>query len=166
MNAPRTASRRASQVLLGSFVALALGTFLWGLFVVNGVRARAVHVDAALRSTAWACLAFTQLEQSWPASEDQLRGASGAWIESRVPSDGPWPGTRLEALAGSQPLDSPPEALALVAVECPGDGSPPRITARGNPSGIGTLEEVNGWLVARGKFLQSPAPGTGTPSSR
>lgn len=111
-------SRRAAQVLLAVFVTAAVGTFVWGLFVVNGVRAKAKRVDEALRSLAQACLSYHDVHGCWPDSEASLSPDA--------------------------------ESLILVEIDYPRADRPfPVIGARGNPSGVDTLGEVNGWLAAR-----------------
>lgn len=159
-------SRRAALWLMGVFVTLALAAFIWGFAVVEEVRARAKRVDVALRSTAWACLVYADQEQAWPASEEALADAAVVWQETRLPSSGNWPGTRDEAMRGGEAVDSAQIALQLVGWNGGSDGAPLTLHSRGNPSGIGTLAEVNGWLAARGKLLPKPEPTTGVPSSR
>lgn len=166
MSAAPVGSRRAALWLMGVFITLALGAFIWGFAVVDEVRARAKRVDVALRSTAWACLVYADQEQVWPASDEALADASAVWQETRLPSDGSWPGTRDEAMHGGAAIDSAQVALKLVGLNASPDGAPPILHTRGNPSGIGTLAEVNGWLAARGKSLPKPKPTTGVPSSR
>jgi len=158
-------SRRAALWLMGVFVTLALAAFIWGFAVVDEVRARAKRVDVALRSTAWACLVYADQEQAWPQSETALADATAVWQETRLPSNGSWPGTRDEAMCGGVSADAPSAALQLVGLNAGTDGSPPVLHTRGNPSGVGTLAEVNGWLAARGKSLPKPKPTTGVPSS-
>ncbi len=166
MSAAPVGSRRAALWLMGVFVTLAVTAFIWGFAVVDEVRARAKRVDVALRSTAWACLVYADQEQSWPASEEALADATVVWQETRLPSSGGWPSTRDEAMRGGVAVDSPQVALQLVGWNGGVDGDPPTLHSRGNPSGIGTLAEVNGWLAARGKSLPKPEPTTGVQSSR
>lgn len=149
---------------MGVFVALALAAFIWGFVVVDEVRARAKRVDVALRSAAWACLVYADQEQGWPSSDEALAHAAAAWKETRVPSEGGWPGTLEEAMRGGAAIDSAQDALQLVGLNAGMEGAPPILHSRGNPSGIGTLAEVNGWLAARGKSM--PKPTSGVPSRR
>ena len=164
MTSTPAGSKRAAIVLMSVFITLAVGAFIWGFAVVDEVRARAKRVDLALRSAAWACLVYADQEQAWPASDDMLAQASAFWQETRLPSDGDWPATREEAMAGGAQNDSAQDALKLVGLNAGADGAPPILHTRGNPSGIGTLVEVNGWLAARGKSLPKPTPEV--PSSR
>lgn len=166
MSTAPVGSRRAALWLMGVFVTLALAAFIWGFSVVDEVRARAKRVDVALRSTAWACLVYADQEQAWPDSDKALADSTAVWQETRLPSDGNWPGTRDEAMRGGEAVDAAVVALQLVGLNAGMDGAPPMLHTRGNPSGIGTLAEVNGWLAARGKSLPQPKPIPGVPSSR
>ncbi len=59
-------------MLLVVFVATAVGTFAWGFWVVEGVRAKARTVDVALKAVAEACLAYRTAHGAWPDSDAAL----------------------------------------------------------------------------------------------
>lgn len=124
--------------------------------VANKVRARAKETDGALRSVAWACLCYVQQgDRTWPDSEASILAvAGGAWPCERIEVQSPgWPDTREVAMAGMLIPPSAAEALKIAGLEFsknPIDA--PHVIARGNPSGIDTLEVVNGWLTAYGNL--------------
>lgn len=169
-------SRKAAKFLFFFFILLAVGTFAWGFFVAEKVRARARQVDGALRSVAWACLCYSQptsqptsqqtslaSDHLWPDSDASLIASTGAWSRETIESPGAqWPATREAALAGTVAPANAAEALAIVGVEFSKDPHDcPHITALGNPSGLDTLEVVNAWLTeyAKAQFSRSlPAP--------
>ncbi|MSR28418.1 MAG: hypothetical protein EXS03_02435 [Phycisphaerales bacterium] len=161
--APR-GSRRAARILLAVFVVTAAGTFAWGLIVVNGVRAKALETDAALRSVAWACLCYAQQERKWPASEAAFAASDGEWLcDSMSGTSSAWPSTRAEAMAGLQEPQTLAAALVLVGVEYPARaGQVPHIHARGNPSGVDTLTVINGWITAIDGARTGEAPTAGS----
>lgn len=144
-----------AKVLFGVYLVIAVATFVWGFWVVGGVRERARTTDGALRLVAWQCLCYAQSGQAgegklWPESVDALVAfaARNDCQTSALQSD-PWPASKVDALAGMTAPDSLERALELVQVEFAPDGlQAPHISARGNPSGVDTLEVVNGWLIA------------------
>jgi hypothetical protein len=142
----------AARVLLVSFVAVAIGTIVWGFWVVSGVREKARDTDAALRALAWAALCYRSASGAWPDTDESMRTTGEGWLcaERSARVEGT-PATREAALAGLTPPASFDAALVLARLTLP-PASPgnPRVDARGNPSGIGTLAEVNGWLAAAG----------------
>lgn len=146
-------SRRTAKILFFSFIAVAIGTFVFGFFVVDKVRQRAKQTDGALRWTAWACLSYAQAAGAWPSSQDALLAAREAWTNDRLPvTDAPWPATREIAMAGMVAPPTAADAMEIAGLEFSGDPrDSPRINARGNPSGLDTLEVVNGWLTAYAK---------------
>ncbi len=152
-------SRRAAKILFAAFIATALTAFIWGFFVANKVRARAKQTDGALRSIAWACLCYAQQGDGvWPRSEEAVIAASASrWPCERVVSAGTGcPQTSDEAMAGTVLPATAAEAFKIVGLEFsknPTDA--PHVNARGNPSGLGTLDLVNGWLTQ-----YRPAPQT------
>ncbi len=166
-------SRKAAKFLFGFFIVLAVGTFTWGFFVVEKVRARAKETDGALRAVAWACLCYAQQngqqsgQQSgqkqashlWPDSEATLITATSAGNCEKIDSpNSAWPATREAAMAGSTAPATLPLALGMAGVEFSKDPQAcPHLTAKGNPSGLDTLEVVNGWLIeyAKSHFLKS-----------
>ena len=154
-------SRKAAKYLFGFFIVLAVGTFTWGFFVAEKVRARAKETDGALRSVAWACLCYAQQKEShlWPDSEATLIAATSAWNCEKIDSpNSPWPATREAAMAGTTAPASLTLALGMAGVQFSSDPQAcPHLTAMGNPSGLDTLEVVNGWLTeyAKAQFLKS-----------
>lgn len=160
------ASRRAAKVLFGVFIVVAVGTFVWGFFVADRVRQRARETDSALRMVAWRCLCAAKAQGGgavmWPRNLDELAPAlEGEACAGVQPVDQRWPADPAAAMAGLQPPASASSALEIVAVEFAPDGSaPPRLSARGNPSGVDTLEVVNGWLAA---YSTIPHPRDTTP---
>lgn len=143
-------SRRTAKILFFSFIGIAIATFIGGFFVVDKVRQRAKQADGALRLTAWACLSYAQAAGTWPSSQDALLAAREAWTSERLPvTDAQWPATKEIAMAGMVAPPTSADAMEIAGLEFSGDPrDAPRINARGNPSGLDTLEVVNGWLTA------------------
>ncbi|MSQ91232.1 MAG: hypothetical protein EXS01_07575 [Phycisphaerales bacterium] len=148
-------SRRTAKVLFVIFIIVAVGSFLWGFFVVERVRERAKETDGALRSIAFACLCYAQQgDHHWPDSEEALSGAASPWdcailatvsTAAAIPA---WPPTREAALAGMVAPRTAAEALKIAGLEfSKNPADPPRVHARGNPSGLDTLTIVNDWLA-------------------
>ncbi len=155
-------SKRAAKILFAAFVVTALTAFIWGFFVAQSVRARAKQVDGALRSLAWACLCYAQQgDHRWPDSEATLVGAAtDPWTCEGITTLGSaWPATREEALAGMALPATASEALKIAGLEFSKNPiDPPHVHARGNPSGLGTLEVVNNWLTAYHSIKVNESP--------
>ncbi len=163
MTEPVRGSSRAGRLLLVAFLVAAMGTFLWGFWVVGGVRQKARDTDAALRARAWRTLCYHSAAGEWPKSDDSLRTLGEGWLCAAVAAahEGS-PATLEGAMAGLVPPDSLDSALRLARIGYAPQGTGvPRIDARGNPSGIGTLGEVNGWLAAAGGATDHPPTRTG-----
>ena len=158
-------SRKAAKFLFGFFIVLAVGTFTWGFVVVEKVRVRAKETDGALRSVAWACLCYAQQNAQqkesllWPDSEATLIAAANAWNCQQI--DSPtlaWPQSVESAMDGTKAPANLTIALTMAGVKFSNDPQAcPHLTAMGNPSGLDTLEVVNGWLTeyAKAQFLIS-----------
>ncbi|MSR70317.1 MAG: hypothetical protein EXS17_08245 [Phycisphaerales bacterium] len=144
-------SKRTAKILFAAFIATALTAFIWGYFVVQTVRARAKQTDGALRSIAWACLCYAQQgDHTWPDSEESLSAVAGdQWTcQSIAVAGAEWPATREAALAGMVLPATAVDAFKIAGLEFSKNPSdPPHVHARGNPSGLGTLDIVNGWLT-------------------
>lgn len=154
MTTAPTGSRKAAQILFASFIVVAVGAFIWGFIVVDKVRVRARETDGALRSVAWACLCYAQQENhQWPDCEATLIAANDAWACERVAvTSAQWPATRDAAMAGSTAPATVVAALEMAGLEfSKNPQESPHITALGNPSGLDTLEVVNGWLTEYAK---------------
>ena len=141
------------------FIGSLLGVFFFGNSVVARAKSSAAETDVALKSLAWAVLLSTAEEGRFPVKPSDLDGVA---ITPPVPpifEDGELPASLDEVLEGESPM-APEEALDVLVVEWPPDGTlPPVLTTGGRPSGIGTLAEVNGWLVTAARNLPSPANG-------
>lgn len=153
-------SKRAAKILFAAFIVVALAAFIWGFFVAQNVRSRAKQVDGALRSLAWACLCYSQQgSRVWPDSEATLSAAStDPWTcDSISVNSSAWPATRQEALAGMALPATVADALKIAGLEFSKNPlDPPHVHARGNPSGLGTLEVVNSWLTTYQSTLSLP----------
>lgn len=157
----RTAARVFTIVLGIAAVAVTIV----GFRVTAGVRRAAVETDRSLRSLAWAMLSYADVHGGFPAGEDALV-AFGPGADS-VPDapDGDWPRSREEALAGlaAKPV---PDALREIRVLWTASGAAaPYLAPDGLPSGVGTIDAVNGWLDARGKAGFAPSAASPAPES-
>lgn len=143
----RTAARIFAVVLGIAAVAITIV----GFEVTAGVRRTAVETDRSLRSLAWAMLAYAEVHGGFPAGEEALLGfGAGGDAIGGEPGE-TWPRNRADALAGlsAKPV---PDALREIRVLWTASGAvAPYLLPDGLPSGIGTIDEVNGWLDARGK---------------
>ncbi|MSR45377.1 MAG: hypothetical protein EXS15_08540 [Phycisphaerales bacterium] len=143
-------SRRAAKILFAAFILTAAIAFIWGFIVVEKVRERAKETDGALRSIAWSCLCYAQQgDREWPDSEESLIASESSWDCDHLAGTGTdWPATRALALDAMVSPANAADALKIAAIEFPKSaGEFPRVTARGNPSGLDTLRIVNDWLA-------------------
>ena len=148
----RTAAR-IFAVILGI---AAVGITIVGFQVTAGVRRTAVETDRSLRSLAWAMLAYSDVHGAFPAGEDALIEFGAGGDALAVEPAGTWPRNRAEALAGlsAKPV---PDTLREIRVLWTSSGAAaPYLLPDGLPSGIGTIDEVNRWLDARGKAGFAP----------
>ncbi|MSR19238.1 MAG: hypothetical protein EXS00_08800 [Phycisphaerales bacterium] len=139
------------RLLLGGCAALSLVAFLVGWLVVADVRERARNMDGALRYSAWVLLCFADAHDGgFPSSAEMLADwgiEHGACDSLNTQVEGV-PARRIQALAGAS---TAPDLRAMLAIEITypeDDTQAPHIASKGEPSGLGTLEAVNGWLRA------------------
>lgn len=135
--------RRAAVVFGVLFLAMSAAAFVWGGIVTTGVRERAVITDRHIRAAGWRMLCAAAATGEWPkdlsatatVACDQIAGGAGGW-----------PTTSAQACPGG--VEPWAAASGVVISHDPKGVGAPRISAGGRPTGIGTLETVNGWLQA------------------
>lgn len=135
------------------FVGSALGVTIWGFHVTSKVKAQAVETDWAIRSVGWAILASAADRGGFPTSADELQGVESPENLPACYSTTNLPRTSVEALVGRSPM-ALQEAMGVLAVSWPPDSTlPPVVRTDGRPSGLGTLELVNNWLLEASRVL-------------
>ena len=131
---------------------------VFGFQVVNKAKSNAVETDSALRTVAWAIMVRAATDGEFPTGDEGLVDASGVEIlpGGYTGAEGaPLPTGRSQAMAGAPEIGLD-EAMEMLVVEWPPDGSlAPVLTTGGRPSGIGTLVEVNAWLVALARTMSA-----------
>jgi len=155
----RTAAR-VFTVILG--IAAVIITVI-GFRVTAGVRRTAAETDRSLRSLAWVMLAYADAHGGFPAGEEVLVAFGTGGDAVAAEPAGEWPRVRSDALAGlaGKPV---PDALREIRVLWTASGAAaPYLAPDGLPSGVGTIDAVNGWLDARGKA--GFAPRTSSPAA-
>ncbi len=148
--------RRVAIVFSVVLVLMSAAAFVWGGMVTRGVRERAEIADAQLRAAAWSALCQAHATGAWPPSLE----ACGTVDCDALPAaaDAAWPTSRLSACPdGWQPWS--PSHWAVLSCDPTGQG-PPILSSGGRPTGVGTLDAVNGWLAAwhRAHFAGHLAP--------
>lgn len=140
------------------FLASIAYVLVFGFQVVNKAKANAVETDSALRTVAWAIMVQAATDGEFPTGDVELSDAMGV---QALPGgyagteENPLPTDRAEAMAGA-PNVTLDEAMEILVVEWPPDGSlAPVLTTGGRPSGIGTLAEVNTWLVGLARAMSA-----------
>ncbi|MBC22773.1 MAG: hypothetical protein CMJ32_02495 [Phycisphaerae bacterium] len=130
-------------------VASLVGTGIFGAFVVSDVREQARSTDSALRSVAWTMLVHaTEDEGRFPTSQEQLlqtRPSEQITLPESAGSD--IPSSMEQALQGLpwMPLDEATESINITYATDP--TLAPVLGTDGRPSGLGTIELVNSWLL-------------------
>ena len=150
---PELAARNRRIILSVAvvFVITSVAVFAWGLGIVGKTRERARAMDASLRSTAWSILCYAEANGgTFPTGEAALAAFDAAAAKAPAAGDG-WPATREAAMDGLEWL--PPAKCGGVGATWPSGGAnpgyaAPQLNTKGEPSGFGTLETVNGWLAA------------------
>ncbi len=157
----RTAARVFTIVLGIAAVAITIV----GFRVTAGVRRTAVETDRSLRSLAWAMLSYADVHGGFPAGEEALVAFGSGGDAIAAEPAGEWPRGRSDALAGlaEKPI---PDALREIRVLWTASGAAaPYLAPDGLPSGVGTIDAVNGWLDARGKAGFAPPAASPSPES-
>lgn len=145
--------------ILVVFVLLCVGAFVWAGRVVEETRAAARTTDECLRTAAWMLLCYADShEGQFPGDEATfwLAVQGGELACSSVQggtAEGAWPASRDAAGATLlEDLQLVRRSVTVSLAEAPTDGlgePPPILGTPGKPSGLGTLETVNGWLRSR-----------------
>ena len=150
-------NRKIILVLAVAFAAVSTMVAVWGAMVTGQVRERAHATDAQLRSLGWTILCYAAANGGvFPTGEQALAQTD----PTRGPAAGAgWPADRDAAMAGLAYL--PPAQCGSVGVTWASGGAHPGFTApalnaNGMPSGLGTLDEVNGWLEAFARSRVAP----------
>ncbi|MCH2162199.1 MAG: hypothetical protein MK085_10045 [Phycisphaerales bacterium] len=160
---PSIPGRRTQRVFvigfMAFFIASILGVLIFGNVVVARAKTSARETDVALKSLAWAVLASAAEEGRFPVKLSDLDqgpvedARPGMFAETDLPES-------LAVALGDQPPLEAGRALEILVVEWPPDGTlPPILTTGGRPSGLGTLDEVNGWLVTAARKLPASEGG-------
>lgn len=156
-----------AKVLVIVFVVMMAGAAIFAWSIVRSVRRNAAAADEAARIVAWSILASADHEGAFPTERAQLEEAFGlgrggaamllnppAWWSSVTapPADAPeaWP-TRIEtiSIASGDLPEGLRRGLRMLSVQFAADPrQPPLIGGGGQPTSLGTLGEVNGWLRA------------------
>ena len=131
---------------------------VFGFQVVNKAKSNAAETDSALRTVAWAIMVQAAADGEFPVGDGGLVDAvkvenlPGGYTGTEV---APLPTERSQAMAGAPEMGLN-EAMEMLVVEWPPDGSlAPVLTTGGRPSGIGTLVEVNAWLVGLARTMSA-----------
>ena len=141
------------------FIGSLLGVFFFGNSVVARAKSSASETDVALKSLAWAVLQRAAEDGRFPVKPSDLEGVALSPALPGIFEDEELPGSLDEVLVAGSAM-TPGEAMDILVVEWPPDGTlPPVLTTGGRPSGIGTLSEVNGWLVTAARSLPAPSNG-------
>lgn len=137
------------------FVGCAIGVTIWGFSVTDSVKDQARKTDEALRTIGWVVLAATAEHGQFPTDEAGLSGVlpTDTLPEIFAVADTDLPATRTLALLG-RPLMPTDDALAVLTISWPPDGSlPPVLATDGRPSGLGTIKVVNTWMLDASRVL-------------
>ncbi len=131
------------------FLSLAVGAFYFGWFVTRNVRADAKQTDIQLRSVAWAILSYSAVNNVMPTSQEAFVQFISTHPQCLTAPRraGEWPATQEAAQASVAPTDISAAVTGRIEVIWPPTGNlTPVLQVRGRPSGMGTIEQVNGWL--------------------
>ncbi len=131
-------NRRIILSIAVVFVITSIAVFAWGLGIVGKTRGRARAMDAEANGG------------TFPTGEAALAGFDAAAAKAPAAGEG-WPATREAAMDGLDWL--PPAQCGGVGATWPSGGAnpgfaAPQLNSKGEPSGFGTLDTVNGWMAA------------------
>ncbi|MDA0803839.1 MAG: hypothetical protein O2819_08855 [Planctomycetota bacterium] len=160
--------RAGKAAIVIGFLALCAAAFVWAGGVVAETRRQAKITDECLQSAAWLLLCYaSEHDGRFPPTEDAYWDYVGEVMDAgshtcaSLPQGEEWP--ESPALAGASMLEPGelPEVRKRVTVNVAEkareakeqgtsdeSGKPPILGTPGKPSGLGTLEKVNGWLKA------------------
>jgi hypothetical protein len=155
---------RLNRVVIASllivFILTIIFTSIFSWMTLGQVRQRAHETDSRLRMVAWAVLEYADATGEFPVEPDdllsdrQMRMALG-----RVSPEDPhsWPSTLLEALRDQDQMPSFQDSFETITVKY-GQSSdiPPQLIVQGLPTLVGSLPEVNGWLLAFKSEIEQP----------
>ena len=153
MPAP-TAAHMKKQILFRRwfaviFISLAAASFYFGWFVTRNVRGDAKQTDIQLRSVSWAIMSYSVANNAMPTSQEEFVKFISANPQclSATRRAGEWPASQEAAQASVVPADISAAVAGRIEVIWPPTGNlTPVLQVRGRPSGVGTIEQVNGWL--------------------
>jgi len=131
------------------FISLSVTAFYFGWFVTRNVRGEAKQTDIQLRSVAWAIMSYSVANNAMPTSQEEFVKFISEHVEclSAPRRAGEWPASQEAAQAGVVPADISAAVAGRIEVIWPPTGNlTPVLQVRGRPSGVGTIEQVNGWL--------------------
>ena len=131
------------------FISLSVTAFYFGWFVTRNVRGDAKQTDIQLRSVAWAIMSYSVANNAMPTSQVEFVKFISEHVEclSAPRRAGEWPASQEDAQAGVVPADISAAVAGRIEVIWPPTGNlTPVLQVRGRPSGLGTIEQVNGWL--------------------
>lgn len=131
------------------FVSLSVTAIYFGWFVTRNVRDDAKQTDIQLRSVAWAIMSYSVANNAMPTSQDEFVKFISANEQclSAPRRAGEWPASQEDAQANVVAADIAAAVAGRVEVIWPPTGNlTPVLQVRGRPSGLGTIEQVNGWL--------------------
>ncbi len=162
--------RAGKAAILIGFFALCAAAFVWAGGVVAETKRQATITDQCLQSAAWLMLCYaSEHDGKFPESEkaywDFVQTVMDAGTESnactsipQAPQGDGWPATSEAAGATMLEAIELPEVRKRVTVSVAGEpGKPPIIATPGKPSGLGTLEKVNGWVESWGSAPHEPS---------
>ena len=147
-------------IFIGIFGVSVIATYLYGVRVVNSVKAQAQRSDAALRTTGYAILVATSEDGTFPLGTDRIREITLPPTISGplgVSEGSLWPVDLGAAMADLEPM-SVSDALEIVLISWSPEGDlPPVMSVGGRPSGLvdggTTLDFINGWFRAAASQL-------------
>jgi hypothetical protein len=153
-----------AKVIVTAFALTMVVAAVFAWFVVRNVRRDAEVADQAARAAAWAILVQAEQEGAFPTARLELEAAFGVPAQSTPaiapqrwgaiappPASAEWSWPTTPAAAGVTDVARLPEelrtALRLLTITFAADPrDPPRIGGGGQPTRLGTLVEINGWL--------------------
>jgi len=155
-----------AKAIVTAFALTMVAAAIFAWFIVRNVRRDAEVADRAARGAAWAILVHADHQGGFPTDRASLEQSFGVlpgstpsidaqrWGSIAPPpadSAAAWPATAQEA--GLPDSASLPEALRtalrLLSIRFSADPSePPRLGGNGQPTKLGTLDEVNGWMAS------------------
>ena len=149
-----TAEQMKKQILFRRwfaviFVSFSITAFYFGWFVTRNVRDEAKQTDTQLRSVSWAIMSYSVANNAMPTSQEAFVNFISAHAQCLTAPRraGEWPATQEAAQANGGPAEIAAAVAGRIEVIWPPTGNlTPVLQVRGRPSGLGTIEQVNGWL--------------------